>query len=222
VRWVDEAPQSQSEASDVTCGPQYSLLGIRRALTHKGSNVERLQHFADLMKVHAAHLGTLALVAKDTAAAAKANAEAARDGAEATKQSIEVLISEENARIVIKPLTLKLAKRGELFGLSEMTYKVFCYGTTPAYIEQSWASPSVTASEEPLESELLPTPMSLGPAVLPNFEGIEKMALLMQNVEADIAESVAQHKMFAHFQGVIKYKTLLEGSEKLNSDIRGA
>jgi hypothetical protein len=161
---------------------------------------------ADLMGVHAGHLGTLAKVAEDTAAAAKANAEAARDGAEATKQSIELLISKERARITVKPSTLKLPRPEELFGLGEMTYKVFCYGTTPAYIDQSSATLSLTASEEPLESELQITPMLLGPAVQPNFEGIDKTALLMQNVEPDIADSVAQRKMFAHFRGLIRYK----------------
>jgi hypothetical protein len=161
---------------------------------------------ADLMKVHANHLGNLAAVAGDTAAAAKANAEAAKDGAEATKQSIEMLISKERARIAVRPDKLILRAPGDHLTLNEVTYRISCYGTTPAFMGDSWAAVSVGASEEILPAGVPFPPLSVGPVFQPNPEGIEKNAFVFQDLPLDATDSVNERKLFVHFHGAVKYR----------------
>jgi hypothetical protein len=169
----------------------YLLFGTLRAI----------QRQAEIMEEQAK-------AAKANASAAEANAIAAKEGAEATKQSIEMLIKKERPRIRIEPGKLTIHPPGDPLSIHETNYKVFCYGTTPAFIEDAYATVSITNSEEPPDARAVP--MSLTPVLNQNPEGIEKSALVFQDLDPNVFEGVNERKLFAHFYGLIKYKDVFD------------
>lgn len=128
---------------------------------------------------------------------------AARDNAIVANQSIEILVAKERARLKIEPEKLSL-EAGPL-RVDGVSYTIFCYGTTPAFIESSWATVSVTESEQPSKVSF-ETPMSLKPVITPNYDGIKKETLIFQKPEGQLLGPINSGKLFVHFFGSITYK----------------
>jgi len=150
---------------------------------------------ANLMRVHAEHLENLV-------AAAKANSEAARD-------SVEMLISKERARIRIEVGRLEIRRPDDVFPYPEVSYKVFCYGTTPAFPLDSRATLIITDSQEPA-NKAFPIPMSFPSVINPAAEGIQKSALLFDTLQENASDRIRKGELFPHFFGSIKYRDVFD------------
>lgn len=137
--------------------------------------------------------------------------EASEKTADAAKQSIETMINKERARIRVEPGKLKL-EAGPL-AISEIQYSLFCYGTTPAFIEDSWANLEVTNSER-ASSDNRHVPMSLGKVLSPNPDGVTKNAILFFRPEGDFIGQINTRRAFLHFYGMITYKDVFGNSQE--------
>lgn len=131
------------------------------------------------------------------------NATAAREGAEASKRSIDMMMAKERARVLIRPDKLNLDS-GSL-PVHSVDYTIFCYGAMYAEISNSWVAVQVTdSSEAPPETTLRP-PMSIGPVLLPNPEGVKKTTLIFDKPGGDIIGPINERKLFVYFSGSVKY-----------------
>jgi hypothetical protein len=145
-------------------------------------------------------------VSKASLEAATKSADAAKDNAEAAKMSVEALIAKERARIRFEIGELKLYPPDAVGGISEVGYRIFCIGQTPAFILESRATVKITDSENP-ENTGMSLPANLPPVIHPNVEGIEKRAYIFQDVDK---EMIDRQKQVIHFYGIIEYTDVFE------------
>jgi hypothetical protein len=136
-------------------------------------------------------------------------ADAANASAAATKENIEILISKERARIRIEVGRLEIRPPDDPFPIHEVNYKVFCYGTTPAFPLASLATLSVTDSQKPANKPL-PIRMSLPSVINPAAEGIEKSAILFDTLQQNGFDRIRKGELFPHFYGSIKYRDVFD------------
>jgi hypothetical protein len=128
----------------------------------------------------------------------------------AAQEGVKIIISKERARIMLEPGTLKLAPPDDPLPIDEVTFKVFCYGTTPAFILERFASVRVTDSEEP-PTKLPNIPMPpLPPVFSPSIEGIEKTTFIFENLGDEQRDAIRKGKLFIHFYGFIQYRHVFD------------
>jgi hypothetical protein len=135
---------------------------------------------------------------------AEENAKSAQANAEAARMSVEALIDKERARIIVEPGKLTIAPSGDEFPIDETKYRVYCLGTTPAFIENAEAKLAATASPDPPGHTAMP-PISLKPFWAPNAEGNQYNAILLGSTTPNL-DDVNSRRVFIHFWGVITYK----------------
>lgn len=135
---------------------------------------------------------------------AEENAKAAQANAEAARMSVEALIDKERARIIVEPGKLTIAPSDDEFPIDETKYRVYCLGTTPAFIENAEARLAATASPDPPGYIAMP-PISLKPFWTPNAEGNQYNAILLGSTTPNL-DDVNSRRVFIHFWGVITYK----------------
>lgn len=137
------------------------------------------------------------------------SAEATRKAAEATEKSVETLIMKERARIRIEVGQLEIRPPDDEFAVHAVSYKVFCYGTTPAFPLDSRATLIVADSKEPA-NKTFPIPMSLPSVINPAADGIKKHALLFDTLQENGFDRIRKGELFPQFYGSIKYRDVFD------------
>jgi hypothetical protein len=168
----------------------------QRSVEATGRQIGVMERQANAAEIAARAAQENAMAAREAAEAAKANAQSARD-------SVEMLISKERARIRVPEPEKLVIDRGP-FPVHEVRYKIFCYGTTPAYITEASATARMSDSKQ--DSRDLRAPMSLPNVLVPNFEGIAKIALVFERPADPVPEAIERGELFAHFYGFVKYR----------------
>jgi hypothetical protein len=138
---------------------------------------------------------------------------AAEKAASVAEQNVEIFISKERARITIEPGELMLASPNDPFPIDEVSYKVFCHGTTQAFPEaESWAMCVVTTSAERSDSGFH-AHASLPSVINPTTEGINKTAVVLGEVGI---VRIKKGELFIHFYGSIKYRDVFDRERYTN------
>jgi hypothetical protein len=145
-----------------------------------------------------------------------------RRAAETARDNIALIIAKECARIRVEPTGVEIPKQGVSLSIADspkariINYKIFCYGTTPAFIVDSSSRVTITASNEPPAVRNYTMPIPELPSVMPtSSEGLQRVNFAFDrprpNVSPDqIAEEIANGKMFLHFWGFISYRMVFD------------
>jgi len=195
------------EALAVVAGLQFLVLlwqgyAIRKMLSGNTTHAYEMEHQSTVMdeqlKIMAAQLTAL----KDTASAASASATAA-------KESIDLIVQKERAR-----LRIELAPFYLNFGApSPANYAVQHQGSTDAFVLNSHAAIYVSDSREPDPSLGSGRPMPIPSAITPQSPVVLAQDVLHPCTEEEI-ESVRQLKSFVHFTGFVRYKDVFDGEHE--------
>jgi hypothetical protein len=179
-----------------------TLLAIR----HEASIANDI---ASAAKDNAAAASDNAVAVKDGAKAAEANARASEANANATRESVEIIVRKERARIKIRPIDLVLPSHRE--SLAEVTFRVLLYGSTPAFIADARAEAYVSDSLATSSNSLM-FPMSLPEVITPLTPLKEQTTFIGPKwtlEQADI-DRLNDGTMFIHFNGFVQYKDVFD------------
>jgi len=135
-----------------------------------------------------------------------------RDALEITKQSVNIVISKERARIEVTPLTITIEDSKEDFEppIREMTYRVDCRGTTQATILENRVHAEISKTKEPLHPEKYGS-MLLPGTIFPQEKGIEKVRFLdgdEKSFDALPDEGLEDGRLFLNVWGLIRYRDI--------------
>jgi len=166
------------------------------------------------MERQTTHLETSVVVAQDAASAARDNAIAAQEGSETAKQSVEMFISKERARLRIDLKPLKLSP---IFGsIYAVDFAVCLYGATPAFVVEARCTahelPS-SAIDEPELMDRAMLPMRSVPSVMsPGAQPMESSAYLFFDGEAKdlMLSEIKADRFFVVVRGFIKYRDVFD------------
>ena len=195
------------EALAVVAGLQFLVLlwqgySIRKMLGGITTHAYEMEHQSTVMdeqlKIMAAQLTAL----QDTASAASASATAA-------KESVDLIVQKERAR-----LRIELAPFYLNFGApSPANYAVQHQGSTDAFVLNSHAAIYVSDSREPDPSLGSGKPMPIPSAITPQSPVVMAQDVLHPCTEEEI-DSVRQLKSFVHFTGFVRYKDVFDGEHE--------
>jgi len=129
--------------------------------------------------------------------------------AKSTADSVQIIINKERARIRIEVSEHPILPDGD-HPINELKFKVFCDGSTPAFIVAATANLKVTDSKNPSSPSPNNIPMGLPTVLHPNIEGMEKTAIIWQVFEEPLGPQLLANKLFLHFYGVIEYTDAFE------------
>jgi len=177
---------------------------------------------AQTMKDQARTMKDQAQIMDQQSKATEEAAKAATLSAKAAIENIQLLINKERARIRVEPERVEIPKQGDgIFARAAnrvadspktpiIYYKIFCYGTTPAFIVDSSSNVEITARNEPPAAHDYTLPIhELPPVMLPNAEGLQRINFAFDRPKVSlghIAEAISKGDMFLHFWGFISYK----------------
>jgi hypothetical protein len=163
---------------------------IGRQLGTMASQFREMAAQTALLKEYVGHTET-------TAIAAKQSADAARD-------SVETFISKERARIRIEMRPFETSPSDELLGNS-VSYRVICFGATPAFIDYAFAVAEVTESSDPPTESIIFGTTNLGPVIAPGGLPKELRAYFRILTESE-KNQIEQGMLHVHFRGSIHYR----------------
>jgi hypothetical protein len=130
--------------------------------------------------------------------------------AKSTADSVQIIINKERARIRIEVSEDPILPDGD-HPINELKFKIFCDGSTPAFILKSSANLKVTDSKNPSTPHPNNIPMGQLPTVMhPGIEGMERTAIIWQHFEQALEPQLLSEKLFLHFYGVIEYTDAFE------------
>ena len=134
---------------------------------------------------------------------------AAEKGAHAAEKSISVVIEKERARLFIEVDNLQLPQLQPEFWLLDITYKLFIYGSTLAFVEDSNATVFVSQSENPPTKNGYQRVVTK-PVITPTPDAISLNATSFgpSRGEKPILEQIWKRQQFIHFFGFISYRDL--------------
>ena len=136
-------------------------------------------------------------------------ASAASSTAAASKESVELIVKKERAR-----LRIELAPFYLNFGApSPANYAVQHEGSTDAFVIHSNAAIYVSDSREPDPSLGTGKPMPLPSAITPQNPVVMAQDVLDPFTAQEI-EDVRQQKSFVHFTGFVRYKDVFDGEHE--------
>jgi hypothetical protein len=161
-----------------------TLSEIHTQAVHMGEQV-------DVMKIQTGILAESVAVAEKTAKAANDN--------------IELLIQKERAKLRIKfdPLNMN---SGILS--SPVTWTVFHYGTTEAFITRTGAIMAVIGDAEPPETQsgYMAGMMNFPEVIIPNSPPLQGSGFMLHTFSEAERRLVEEGKAFVYFRGLIEYK----------------
>ncbi len=129
--------------------------------------------------------------------------------AKSTADSVQIIINKERARIRIEVSEDPILPNGE-HPINELKFKVFCDGSTPAFIVKSSANLKVTDSKSPSTPSSYNIPMRLPTVLHPSIDGLEKAAIIWQLFDQALGPQLLAQKLFLHFYGIIEYTDAFE------------
>jgi hypothetical protein len=136
-------------------------------------------------------------------------ASAARLSATAAKETVDVIVSKERAR-----LRIDLAPFYLNFGApSPANYAVQLQGKTDAFVLDSHAAVYVSDSREPDPNLENGKPMPLPNSITPQSPVVKARDVLHPFSDEEI-ESIRQRKSFVHFSGFVRYKDVFDGEHE--------
>lgn len=139
--------------------------------------------------------------------------EAARRSAIAAIQNLTAFKDKERARVRIEPGGVNVHPPEKKYATNNVQYKVFCYGTTPAFVEDSQVTAKITESLELSTNAEHMQPMNLSPVLAPTYEGIEKRAVIFEHPSGNLREGIENGELFIHFFGLVRYKNAFDGAD---------
>lgn len=176
-----------------------ALRKIRGSTTSHAQDMEHQSSLLDgQLKVMAEQLTAL----KDTASAASSSAAAARE-------SVELMVSKERARlrVELQPFYLNFDAP------SPARFQIQHQGSTDAFVLDSRASVYVSDSREPDR-----TVQSGRPVPLPSVIGAQNPVVVAEDVLHPFTEEeidrIRELKSFVHFTGSVRYKDVFEGEHE--------
>lgn len=176
-----------------------ALRKIRGSTTSHAQDMERQSTVLDgQLKVMAEQLTAL----KDTASAASSSAAAARE-------SVDLMVSKERARlrVELQPFYLNFDAP------SPARFQIQHQGSTDAFVLDSRASVYVSDSREPDR-----TVASGRPVPLPSVIGAQNPVVVAEDVLHPFTEEeidrIRELKSFVHFTGSVRYKDVFEGEHE--------
>lgn len=173
----------------------WQAVTIRKMLGRIAEHSYQMEHQSTMM---AGQLTAL----QDTASAARSSAAAAKD-------SVDVIVSKERAR-----LRVELAPFYLNFGApSPANYAVQLQGKTDAFVLDSHAAVYVSDSREPDPSLDTGKPMPLPNAITPQSPVVKARDVLHPFSDEEI-ENIRQRKSFVHFTGFVRYKDVFDGEHE--------
>jgi hypothetical protein len=138
-------------------------------------------------------------------------ADAAGKSADIAKLSVDHMISKERARIRIEMDEVKLGDRGDRYAIDEVTFRLFCHGTTPAFIVERMGRVTVSDSPVPVKTVLHPIAGSLPDVVYPSPAAvITSTVIIHQHLDDAKRDAIQQGKLILQFYGQIKYRDVFD------------
>ena len=138
-------------------------------------------------------------------------AEAAAKSAEISKLSVDLMISKERARIRIEMGDVKLGDPGDEYAIDEVTFQLFCHGTTPAFIVERMGRVTVSDSPAPVKATRHPIGGSLPNVVYPSPYAIMTSTVhIHQHLDDSSRDAIREGKLIVQFFGQIKYRDVFD------------